>query len=99
VARGQILDLVQAGQPSPKAVLFDLGASADLDVASRDMLRNLVSELEEAGSDVLLAQVRGSVRDRLRHSGVRAEIGEDRVYRSVATAVYDFERREGLSEI
>jgi MFS superfamily sulfate permease-like transporter len=98
VARGQLLGLVRANEPAPKAVLFDLGASADLDVASLDMLRNLVSELEEAGSDVLLAQVRGSVRDRLRHSGVMAEIGEDRVYRSVAAAVYDFERREGLSE-
>lgn len=67
-------------------------------MASLDMLRNLVNELEQAGSDVLLAQVWGSVRDRLRQSGVMAEIGEDRVYRSVATAVYDFERREGLSE-
>ena len=74
VARSQILDLVKGGQPTPKAVLFDLGASADLDVASLDMLRNLVGELEEAGSGVLLVQVRGSVRDRLRKSGIMAEI-------------------------
>jgi MFS superfamily sulfate permease-like transporter len=98
VARGQILELVKTGEPRPKAVLFDLGASADLDVASLDMLRMLVGEMEEAGSDVLLAQVRGSVRDRLRKSGIMAEIGENRVYRSVAAAVYDFERREGLRE-
>jgi MFS superfamily sulfate permease-like transporter len=76
-------------------VLFDMGASADLDVASLDMLRNLVGELEAAGSDVLLAQVRGSVRDRLRYSGIMGEIGENRIYRSVAAAVHDFERREG----
>jgi SulP family sulfate permease len=98
VARGQILDLVKASQPPPKAVLFDLGASADLDIASLDMLRNLVGELGEAGSGVLLAQVRGSVRDRLRHAGIMADIGENRIYRSVAAAVADFERREGSTE-
>jgi sulfate permease, SulP family len=98
VARGQILELVRTSQPATKAVLFDLGASADLDVASLDMLRNLVGELKEAGSDVLLAQVRGSVRDRLRHSGIMAEIGEDRVYQGLGAAVSDFERRAGLPE-
>jgi SulP family sulfate permease len=98
VARGQILEMVRAGQPPPKAVLFDLGASADLDVASMDMLRSLVDELKELGSDVMLAQVRGSVRDRLRKSGIMVEIGENRIYRSVAAAVHDFERREGLPE-
>jgi high affinity sulfate transporter 1 len=93
LARGQILDLVTTSQPRPAAILFDLGSSADLDVASLDMLKNLVRELDEAGVDVLLAQVRGKVRDRLRKAGVMAEIGEDRVYLSVPAAVDDFEQR------
>jgi len=42
---------------------------------------------------VLLAQVKGSVRDRLRRTGLMAEIGEDRVYLSVGSAVTDFLRR------
>ena len=92
VARGQILALIAASQPRPRAILLDLGASADLDVASLDMLMNLVRELDEAAIDVLLAQVRGKVRDRLRKAGVMAEIGENRVYLSVAAAVADFER-------
>lgn len=74
-------------------MLFDLGASADLDIASLDMLKNLVVELDEIGIDVLLAQVRGSVRDRLRQASLMAEIGEDRIYLSIATAVHDFEQR------
>jgi SulP family sulfate permease len=93
VARGQMLDLVTASQPPPRAILFDLGASADLDVASLDMLKSLVRELEEREVDVLLAQVRGRVRDRLRKAGVMAEIGENRVYLSVPAAVEDFEQR------
>ena len=92
LARGQILDLVTTSQPRPTAILFDLGASADLDIASLDMLKNLVRELEEANVDVLLAQVRGRVRDRLRKAGVMAEIGENRVYLSVPAAVADFEQ-------
>ena len=91
LARGQILDLVTTSQPRPAAILFDLGASADLDVASLDMLKNLVRELDERGVDVLLAQVRGRVRDRLRKAGVMAEIGENRIYLSVPAAVADFE--------
>lgn len=93
VARSQLLDLIAASQPAPQAVLFDLGASADLDIASLDMLKHLVAELDELGIDVLLAQVRGSVRDRLRQASLMAEIGEDRVYQSIAAAVYDFEQR------
>ena len=93
VARSQILDLISSSQPAPKAMLFDLGASADLDIASLDMLRNLVVELDEIGVDVLFTQVRGSVRDRLRQASLMAEIGEDRIYLSTAAAVHDFEQR------
>jgi high affinity sulfate transporter 1 len=93
VARGQILDLVASSEPAPVAVLFDLGASADLDIASLDMLKGLVVELDEMGVDMLLAQVRGGVRDRLRQASLMAEIGEDRIYLSVAAAVHDFEQR------
>ncbi len=98
VARGQLLDLISASQPAPVAVLFDLGASADLDIASLDMLKNLVVELDELGIDVLLAQMRGGVRDRLRQASLMTEIGEDRVYLSVAAAVHDFEQRNKSGE-
>jgi high affinity sulfate transporter 1 len=98
VARGQMLDLVRASQPPPRAILCDLGASADLDIASLDMLKNLVRELDEAAVDVLLAQVRGRVRDRLRKAGVMAQIGENRIYLSVPAAVDDFERRNREGE-
>ena len=94
VARGQILDLISSSQPAPVAVLFDLGASADLDIASLDMLKNLVVELDEIGIDVLFTQVRGGVRDRLRQASLMAKIGEDRVYLSVPAAVHDFEHRQ-----
>ncbi len=93
VARSQILGLIDAVQP-PQAVLINLGASADLDIASMDTLKDLVLDLEEAGVAVLLAQVRGGVRDRLRRSGIMDVIGEDRVYLSISAAVDDFRKRQ-----
>jgi sulfate permease, SulP family len=92
VMHAQVLNLIAASDPPSKALLLDLGASADLDIASMDMLKTLVDELEERNISVLLAQVRGSVRDRLRVSGLMADIGEKRIYLSVAAAVYDFEQ-------
>jgi high affinity sulfate transporter 1 len=98
VARRQLLDLIASSQPAPSTVLFDLGASADLDIASLDMLKHLVVELDEIGVDVLLAHVHGSVRDRLRQTSLMTEIGEDRIYLSVAAAVHNFEQRNQGAE-
>ncbi len=95
VARTQVLDMVAASQPPPRAVIFHLGASADLDVASLDMLRTLLVELEELGIQVFLAQVRGGVRDRLRLTGVMDVLGAGHVYPSVDAAVYAFRQQAG----
>lgn len=92
VACSQMMALIDAKQP-PKAVLINLGASSDLDIASLDMLKTFVLDLEEMGIAVLLAQVRGGVHDRLRRSGILDVIGEKRVYLSVAAAVDDFKKR------
>jgi hypothetical protein len=62
------------------------------------MLKDLIVELDEIGIDVLLAQMRGGVRDRLRQASLMTEIVEDRVYLSVAAAVHDFEQRNKLGE-
>ena len=93
VARTQIEGLVEAGGPDVHGVLIDLAATADLDVTTTDMLFDLVRELHGRSIEVLLAQVKGSVRDRMRRTGLMDELTEDRVYLSVGSAVIDFERR------
>ncbi len=57
------------------------------------MLFDLVADLRSRSIEVLLAQVKGSVRDRLRKTGLMTELGEDRVYLSIGSAVTDFLRR------
>ena len=93
VAKAQILELVASRQPAPHGMLIDLAATADLDVTTADMLGDLVTNLRARDVEVLLAQVKGAVRDRLRKTGLMAELGEDRVYLSIGSAVTDFQRR------
>jgi SulP family sulfate permease len=98
VAKIQILDLVAARVPTPRGVLIDLAATADLDVTTTDMLFDLVGDLHGRSVEVLLAQVKGSVRDRLRKTGLMAVIGEHRIYLSTNSAVEDFRRWPPPSE-
>jgi high affinity sulfate transporter 1 len=93
VAKAQILGTVAAQEQPPRGVLIDLAATADLDVTTTDMLFELVAALRSRSIEVLVAQVKGTVRDRLRKTGLMDELGEDRVYLSIASAVTDFERR------
>ena len=52
-----------------------------------------MAALHDRSIEVLLAQVKGSVRDRLRRTGLMAAVGEDRVYLSIGSAATDFQRR------
>jgi sulfate permease, SulP family len=88
VARTQIL--AQISDTPPQAIILDLGASADLDIGTSDMLRDLNSDLGQTHIDLLLAQVRGSVRERMRLTGLFDHIGEDHIFPSVAAAASDF---------
>jgi SulP family sulfate permease len=90
VARTQIL--AQTGtDPPPRVILIDLGATADLDIGTSDMLWTLVSDLRDAGITLQLAEVVGSVRDRMRLTGLLEHIGADNIFPSVDAAVRAFE--------
>jgi SulP family sulfate permease len=87
VAKDQIVTLVRAQPAGLRAVIIDIGATADLDVATTDMLAALVTELRGVDVDVRLAQVRGSVRDRMRRTGLMDVIGETHWFLSDEAAV------------
>ncbi|MFL5675302.1 MAG: SulP family inorganic anion transporter [Chloroflexota bacterium] len=87
VAKDQIVALIAARPAAPRALVVDIGATADLDVATIDMFSALVVELRGLGVELRLSQVRGSVRDRMRRSGLMDAIGEDRCFLSDDAAV------------
>lgn len=87
VAKDQVMILIKAASESPRALVVDIGATADLDVATQDMLAALALELGKLGIGLRLSQVRGSVRDRMRRSGLMTTIGEENCYLSDEAAV------------
>jgi len=90
ITRSNVRNAISMTSPPPKAVLFDISTSAGLDFTSLDMLKNLFSELEAAKVEVLLAEVRTPVYEKLRHAGVIDKIGESHVFVSVDSGVQDF---------
>ncbi len=87
VAKDQVVALVRAAPADLRAVVLDIGATADLDVATTDMLGALFTELREGGVELRLAQVRSTVRDRMRRTGLVDLIGEEHWFLSNAAAV------------
>ena len=85
----QIRRLVSIATKSPKALILDLGASDDLDVASTDMLKSLIIELQELDIPILLADVKSITRTRLEHTGLIERIGEANVRGGGREAVND----------
>ena len=79
-----------------RAVIIDLGASADLDIACTDMLRDLIDELDEVGIRLLLVDANGATRSRLEHTGLLERIGEENLYLRVPEAVEEVRRQGGV---
>ena len=78
--------------------MLDLAASADLDIGTADMLRDLYSDLRTNQIDLLFAQIRGSVRDRMTKTGLLEHVGEEHLYASIAAAVAGFQARPAPAE-
>ena len=92
VARKGILDLAAAGKEL-RAVILDIGATADLDLATVDMLRELVDALREKRIELLFVHVRGPVRDRMGITGLREDVGDHNIFLSTEGAVREYHRR------
>jgi SulP family sulfate permease len=88
--RERVKEVVHTTEPPTRTVLLDLEATSHLDLSTADMLAELAGELKEEGVDLLLANVRGPVRDLLRSSGVTQTIGEERIYPSIEEGVKAF---------
>ena len=99
VATKQILQLVEIGSPAPKALLIDLGATADLDLTSAETFSELIREMRERSVEVYFAQVRGRVRDRVKRIGMSQDITEDHIYPTLDAAVKAFRAHEAAEAV
>jgi MFS superfamily sulfate permease-like transporter len=87
VAKDQLKALRRARTEPTLAVILDIGATSDLDVATTDMLTALAADLRGDGIEFRLSQVRGSVRDRMRRTGLMTTIGEDHCFLTTEAAM------------
>jgi SulP family sulfate permease len=87
VARTQVLELLGASEEPPSAIILDIAATADLDTPTVDMLRLLRQDVAARGSRLVLAAVRGPVRDRMRRTGLIDDFPDGSLYRTVEAAV------------
>jgi MFS superfamily sulfate permease-like transporter len=91
--RDRVKRLVGEADPTPRAVVLQIGANDDLDITAAQVLEELVRSLHAAGIDFAIAAIRDPVIARARLTGLLAEIGEDRVFHTVEQAVEAVEAR------
>ncbi len=75
-----------AVENEPRALVLDASGINDIDATGADMLLELIIEIEEAGGQLHLADVKGPVRDVLRRAGIWNRLGT-RIHPSTHDAV------------
>ena len=86
-----ILSHVYAGPTLPRLIVLDLSAAARVDMQSAHTLAGMASELIGKGIQFQTVEARSSVRDRLRHEGVDAELGGINRFTTVADVIDHFQ--------
>ena len=92
VAQTMIRDIA-ATQPTPRALLIDLGASGDLDIPTMDLIADVDVKLRQRGVTLMFAQLRGAVRDRLERAQLIDVIGPGNIFPSLAAGVDAYRQR------
>jgi MFS superfamily sulfate permease-like transporter len=87
VAKDQVIEAIDASDPTPRIVVLDIGATSDLDVAATDALLELLADLDSRDIELRLVHVRASVRDRMVRTGLAARLGQDRMFLSIEQAI------------
>ena len=59
----------------------------DIDTSGAEVLKRLFDDLNSRGIEVAFAELKGPVTDRLRSYGLHEQVGEDRFYPTLGTAI------------
>jgi MFS superfamily sulfate permease-like transporter len=78
--------IVGTAEPTPHAVILDVGANGELDITSSEILEQLVLTLRSAGVDFALAEARQPVLDVARRSGLLDTVGPGRIFPTIDAA-------------
>ena len=93
----QVIAIVDA-DPTTRAVILDLEATDQLDSTSTDMLTSLLTRLRRRDVDLYLVRVLYNARVVLKRSGLREQIGDDHLWRTISEGVVRARRDHGLAK-
>jgi high affinity sulfate transporter 1 len=95
--KGRVHEALRGAPDSPRWLVFDAESVTHVDATGVEALRELRSELDRDGVELLVARVRAHVQERLADAGVVDAIGEERFFPTVRAAVaFCVERDAGL---
>lgn len=97
VVEERIIEIVDE-RPGTTALVLDLEATDQLDTTSTDMLHKLLERLRRRGVDLYLVRVMFQARVVLKRSGLRDEIGDRHLWRTIAQGVKRAKRDHGLGK-
>jgi sulfate permease, SulP family len=97
VVEERIITIVDS-RPGTRALVLDLEATDQLDTTSTDMLHKLLGRLRRRGVDLYLVRVMFQARVVLKRSGLRDEIGDRHLWRTISQGVKRAKRDHELGD-
>ncbi len=97
--RGRVRELVRDEERPVAWLVVCAEPITDVDTTAAEMLEELNAELRSAGVELVFAELKGHVRDRLDHYGLVAEIGPDRFFPTIGLAVHTYVEETGVAWI
>jgi high affinity sulfate transporter 1 len=94
--RRRISDLVATTTPPIRWVVVAAEPITDVDTTAADALFDLLGELQHQEVVLAFAEMKGPVKDRLRRYGLYTQVGAERFFPTVGTAVDGYLRATGL---
>jgi len=86
-----------AARPDPiHWVIVAAEPVTDIDTTGAEVLRDLLDDLAAEGIDLVFAELKGPVKDRLRRYGLYDRIGDDRFFPTLGTAIDGFVAHSGV---
>jgi MFS superfamily sulfate permease-like transporter len=96
VFRRRVRGLLAAARPAARWVVVAAEPITDVDTTAAAVLGELLAELRQQGVTLAFAELKGPVKDRLRRYGLYDQIGPDRFYPTVGTAVDGYLEATGV---
>jgi high affinity sulfate transporter 1 len=95
--RDRVRALIAGWGEPVRTLLVAAEPITDIDWTAAEMLEELLDELEASGVRLVLAELKGPVKDRLRAYGLYERIGDDGFFPTVGSAVRGHLRRTGVA--